>query len=87
MPEKEKSLSRPRDNAFKLTWRKLDRSNSKKKLLPWLSKQESKERTTCTRFRNKSRLNFKKERLKRIENRLLSTILTKLEARLMLTMT
>ena len=53
--EKEKSLSKPRDKEFKLILRKLDRSNSKRKLLLWLSRLELKERTTCIKSKNKSK--------------------------------
>ena len=68
-PEKEKSSSRPRDNASKLIWRKLVKSNSKRKLQLWLSRLVWKEKTTCTRFRSKSKLSCRRERLRRIENR------------------
>ncbi len=52
---KEKSSNKPRDKEFKLIWRKPDKNNSKRKLQLWLSKQELKERTTCTKSRNKSK--------------------------------
>lgn len=83
--EKEKSLSMPKDNASKLISRKLGRSNSKRKLLPLPSKPESRERTTCTKSRNKSKSNFKRERLKKIESKHSSTTPTRLEDRFQIT--
>ena len=61
-PEKEKSSRPLRDKEFRLIWRSLDKSNSKKKLLLWLNRLELKERTTCIKSRSKSRSNFRKER-------------------------
>ena len=81
-PEKEKSSSKPKGKEFKLTSRKPDKSNSRRKLLPWLNRLEWREKTTCTKSRNKSKLNSKRERLRRIESKPLLTILKRLEARL-----
>ena len=53
--EKEKSSNKLRDKEFKLILRKLDRSNSKRKLLLWLNKLEWRERTTCIKSKNKSK--------------------------------
>jgi len=79
---KEKSLSKQRDKEFKPISRRPDRSNSKRKLLLWLNKLESRERTTCIKSKNKSKLSSKRERLRRIESKPLSTTLTRLEDKL-----
>ena len=78
---KEKSLSRQRELESKPISRKLDRSNSKRKPLPLLSKPESREKTTCIKFKNKSKLNFKRERLRRIESKPSSITLSRSEVR------
>jgi hypothetical protein len=67
MLEKEKSLRQLKDKEFRLIWKLLDRNNSKKKLLHWLNKQESKEKITCIKFKSRNKLNYRKEKLKRTE--------------------
>ena len=69
-PEKEKSSRPQRDKEFRLIWKSLDKSNSKKKLLLWLNRQELKERTTCIKFKNRNKLSCKREKLRKIENKL-----------------
>ena len=69
-PEKEKSSRPQRDKEFRLIWRSLDKSNSKRKLLLWLNRQELKERTTCIKFKNRNKLSCKREKLRKIENKL-----------------
>merc|ERR1711934_923766 len=47
----------------------------------WLNRLELKERTTCIKFRNKNKLNFKKEKWRRTESRQLLTTPKRLEVR------
>jgi len=54
-PEKEKSWKWQRDRESKPISKKPDRGNSRKRLPHWLSRLELKERTTCIKFRNKSK--------------------------------
>ena len=67
--EKEKSSNRPRDSVSRLTSRRQDKSSSRRKPLPQPSRLEQKERTTCTRFRSRSKSSCRKEKSKRIESR------------------
>ena len=82
-PEKEKSSSKPKDSASRPTSRRPDKSNSRRRLLPWLSRPEWNERTTCTRSRNRSRSNCRRERSRRTESRPSLITRTRSEARLL----
>lgn len=84
-PEKEKSLNRPRGKESKPILKKQDKNNSKKKPLPWPSKLASREKTTCTRSKNKNRSSCKKGKSKKIENKRSLNILTRSEVRLLIT--
>ena len=77
--EKEKDSSKLRKRESKLTLKKPDRSNSRRKLLLLLNRLELKERTTCIKSKNKNKLSFKKGRLRRIESKHLSTTRRKSE--------
>ena len=85
LPEKEKNLNKPKDSAFRLTSRKPDKSNSKKRHRLWLNKLGLKERITCIRSKNKSRLSSKREKSRRTESKPLLITLIRLEVRLRLT--
>lgn len=80
--EKEKNSNRPKDNAFRLISRKPDRSNSRKKLPPWLNRLGLKEKITCIRSKNKSRLSSKREKSRRTESKHSLITLIRLEVRL-----
>jgi hypothetical protein len=69
-PEKEKDLNNRRDKEFRLTLNRLDKNNSLRNHQLLLSRLESKEKTTWTRSRNKSKLKCRKEKLKRRRDRL-----------------
>lgn len=84
-PEKEKSSSRQRGWESKLTSKKLDKSNSLRRLLPLLSRLASKEKTTCTRSRSKSRSSCKRGRSKKIESKPSSNTLTRSDPRFRIT--
>ena len=84
-PEKEKSLKMPRESEFKLILRRLDRGNSRRKLLPSLSKLESREKTTCIKSKNKNKLSCKREKSRKIESKHSLIILIKSEDKLLKT--
>ena len=81
-PEKEKSLNRPRGRESKLTSKRLDKSNSLKRLLPLPSRLAWREKTICTRSKNKNRSSCKKGKSKKIESKLSSIIQARSEPRL-----